>query len=488
MRSTVLSTLAGLLAVAAASALTFALLPQLGLAACALLFLLPVLVAASRGGIAPGVLTAVAGAAAYNFFLLEPRMTFRIHEAENLVSVVVLVAVALVISRLATKLRQGEAEALARARASDEAAALSAILASGNPAMALEKGRAMIERGYGRLLLLAGGTDADGDGAENSGDAAGFSSLDLAAAAWARHNGDVTGHGTAIMPAAEWTFLPLAPRERRDEAIAALARPDSGVTRSEDDLAQVKILARLLGQAWDRAELDDARRERERLEDRDRLRRAFLASLAHDFRTPLTVIAGELEELRHTIPAVGNALAATRRLDRTMDDLVGAARLEDGSLTPATESIDLIDVVGAACEAVTMAGTTPVPLDRHVPFDLPFVAADPVLLRHVLINLIDNALRHARSRVCVAARTTADGAVELVVEDDGPGVSPPDRERIFERFVRAEGSDRQHGSGLGLAIVKGFADAMGMDVSVDRATIGGAAFRLTLPIAAGGGA
>jgi two-component system sensor histidine kinase KdpD len=312
-----------------------------------------------------------------------------------------------------------------------------------------------------------------------------FSSLDLAAAAWARHNGDVTGHGTPIMPAAEWTFLPLAPRERRDEAIAALARPDSGLTRSEDDLAQVKALARLLGQAWDRAELDSERRERERLEDRDRLRRAFLASLAHDFRTPLTVIAGELEELRRTTPAVENALAATRRLDRTMEDLVGAARLEDGSLTPATESIDLIDVVGAACEAVALAGMHPLAIERDVPVDLPFVAADPVLLRHVLVNLIDNAARHARSRIRLAARTTADGAIDLAVEDDGPGVALADRTRIFERFMRAEGSDRVDGSGLGLAIVKGFADAMAMTVTVDTATIGGAAFHLTLPTAGG---
>lgn len=473
MRSSFASIVLGLLAVAAIAGITSALLPQLGLAACALLFLMPVLIAASRGGIAPGLITALAGAAAYNFFLLEPRLTFRIHEAENLVSAVVLMAVALVISRLATRLHAGEAEALARAEASEEAALLSALLAAGNPAAALEKGRLLLEQRYGRLLLLTGDPVADGDG--------GFSSLDLAAAAWARHNGDVTGHGTSIMPAAEWTFLPLAPRERRDEAIAALARPDSGMTRGEGDLAQVQVLARLLGQAWDRAALDNERRERERLEDRDRLRRAFLASLAHDFRTPLTVITGELEELRRTTPAVENALAATRRLARTMEDLVGAARLEDGSLTPATESIDLIDIVAAACEAVA----TPLTVERAIPTDLPFVAADPVLLRHVLVNMIDNAARHGRSRIRVVAQTTGDRTVDLAVEDDGPGVAPDDRTRIFERFMRAEGSDRTAGSGLGLAIVKGFADAMGMTVTVDSASIGGAAFHLGLPYAEG---
>jgi two-component system sensor histidine kinase KdpD len=127
----------------------------------------------------------------------------------------------------------------------------------------------------------------------------------------------------------------------------------------------------------------------------------------------------------------------------------------------------------------------PLAIERDVPVDLPFVAADPVLLRHVLVNLIDNAARHARSRIRLAARTTADGAIDLAVEDDGPGVALADRTRIFERFMRAEGSDRVDGSGLGLAIVKGFADAMAMTVTVDTATIGGAAFHLTLPTAGG---
>ena len=74
------------------------------------------------------------------------------------------------------------------------------------------------------------------------------------------------------------------------------------------------------------------------------------------------------------------------------------------------------------------------------------------------------------------------------VTDDGPGVPEAERDRIFERFVRLQGSDRTGGSGLGLAIVKGFADAMGMAVSVDAAPTGGSCFTLAMPIAAKGSA
>ena len=101
------------------------------------------------------------------------------------------------------------------------------------------------------------------------------------------------------------------------------------------------------------------------------------------------------------------------------------------------------------------------------------------MLHHVLINLIDNALGHARSRVMVGAR--ADGGdVSLWVEDDGPGVPPSERARIFERFARIEGGDRAQGSGLGLAIVKGFAEAMGMQVSIEDSPLGGARFTLRM--------
>lgn len=99
-----LITLAG---VAAIAWLTSILFPVLGLASSALLFLLPVLYGATRGGVGPGLTAALGGAAAYNFFLLPPRYTFRIHSLENLISVFVLVAVALVTSRLAKRLWRG---------------------------------------------------------------------------------------------------------------------------------------------------------------------------------------------------------------------------------------------------------------------------------------------------------------------------------------------------------------------------------------------
>jgi len=103
---------------------TCAFLPMLGLASAALLFLLPVLLASARGGLGPGMAAALLGAGAYNFFLLPPRFSLRIHATENLVSVVVLAMVALVTSRLANNLRAREAEASARGQGAGGGAGL----------------------------------------------------------------------------------------------------------------------------------------------------------------------------------------------------------------------------------------------------------------------------------------------------------------------------------------------------------------------------
>jgi two-component system sensor histidine kinase KdpD len=473
MRRPLAAYIIALLGVGAVALLTDRILPALGLASSALLFLLPVLFAAARGGVGPGLVAALAGAAAYNFFLLPPRYTFRIHGLENLISVQVLVVVALVTSRLATRLKAREAEALNRASRSAELAELSTLLATPPTAAAMAKAQAFMTARYGDMRLLHADDWPDEDAA--------FSSLDLAAAAWASHNGDATGHGTEVMPAADWTFLPLSAGRRQDGWIAALARPGDTTTRSGAELEHLRQITGLFGQCRDRAALAAEREERERLEQGDQLRRTLLAALAHDLRTPLTVVTGRLALLADDNADAAEALAAAKRLDHMMADLLNAARIEERSLEPRLESIDPVDAIGAALEStVARPG---VAVTRAVPPDLPFVRGDPVLLQHILTNLVENALRHARSQVRVGTGNVADGLV-LFVDDDGPGVPDAERSRIFDRFARIEGSDRSPGgSGLGLAIVKGFAEAMGMTISIASAPMGGARFALTLPLA-----
>ncbi len=461
--------LIGAVWVAAVTVAAYAWPGTLGLHSAALLFLLPVLLVSARHGAGPGLFAATAAALAYNFFLLPPLFTFRVHGLDNVVSFVVLFAVAVVTSRLATALKARERQAQREAQVSAEVAELAAHLAGQDDlSAALANGLAFIEARHGSARII--GRDA------LPRDDPAFGPLDLSAAAWAIHNGDMAGCGTEIFPSADWAFLPLGRAGSGDLDVVAVARRPDGTRLPLDSLRpQVSLLA----QTRDRLILGQERRERQILEERDALRRTLLASLAHDFRSPLTVLQGELEALARESPQAERALAHAQRLSRMMDDLVGIARIEGGAVKPALEPVDLVDVVSAALEA-SGAAATGLRITRAVPVDLPLVSADPVLLRHVVVNLIDNAARHAISMIAISA-SSSGGPVTLRVDDDGSGIPAGEEEAVFERFVRFAGSDRSGGSGLGLAIVKGFCDAMGIGVRAGRRDGGGASFALTIP-------
>jgi two-component system sensor histidine kinase KdpD len=117
----------------------------------------------------------------------------------------------------------------------------------------------------------------------------------------------------------------------------------------------------------------------------------------------------------------------------------------------------------------------------ELPGELPLVEADPQLLHHCLINLIDNAARHSGEGAIRIAGAASRGEVRLTVEDEGPGL-PQEQERALDAFMRIDGSDRKGGAGLGLAIVKAFAEAMGASVTASNRRGGpGAVFTLCFP-------
>ncbi len=269
----------------------------------------------------------------------------------------------------------------------------------------------------------------------------------------------------------------LAPL-RRVAAEVAMRRPEALEHLSEDDLPKevaplVESLNRLL---TDLAAARDAQR-------------AFIADAAHELRTPLTALQLQLQVLERADDAEmrTSALHALRegllRASRLVQQLLALARVEPdahgGSTTvPMAGPTSAVDLDALAREAVALQAQ--LAHDRGVDLGVGSVAAssptviqaDHDALFTLLGNLIDNALRYtpAGGRVDVVVEQTGRGAV-LSVRDDGPGVSPAERERVFDRFhrgdaARAAGDTR--GSGLGLAIVKRIADRHGAQVTLER--------------------
>jgi signal transduction histidine kinase len=227
-----------------------------------------------------------------------------------------------------------------------------------------------------------------------------------------------------------------------------------------------------------------------RLEEAVKQQRRFASTTSHELRTPLTGLRTRLEEAvlypRDVDPheAIQDALAVTHRLETLVDDLLVLARLRAGDSTP-PEPIDLGALVSE--EATARAGGVPVHLD--VARDVN-VRGNRIQLIRVFGNLLANARRHADSRVEVTAES-ADGEAVVTVTDDGDGIAPQDRERVFERFVRLDDGRRREpgGSGLGLAISRDIAHGHNGTLLIEDSPRG-ARFVLRLPLArdtSGGG-
>lgn len=223
-----------------------------------------------------------------------------------------------------------------------------------------------------------------------------------------------------------------------------------------------------------------------RLEQSATAQRRFVSDASHELRTPLTVVRQHAELVLHYPDRVDAAelargtLAETDRMSHLVEGLLVLARSDEQRLTSAPEPVDLDDLVLDEASRLRAAGRVRVDGAGIGPVRVP---GDRVRLARVVRNLADNAARHARSTVWFTCRMRNDLAV-IDVDDDGAGVPPEHRTRVFERFVRLdEARDRDAGgSGLGLAIVRETVLAHGGQVEVLDAPGGGARFEVRLPL------
>jgi two-component system OmpR family sensor kinase len=267
----------------------------------------------------------------------------------------------------------------------------------------------------------------------------------------------------AGMAIARRAMAPIATLTSTAAEIARTRDPSRRVPQSQAD-DEVAELARTLEGML--RELDAARGETESTLARQR---QFVADASHELRTPLTSVLANLELLAESLrgdqgEAATSALRSSRRMRRLVADLLLLARTDAARVVP-REPCDLARVVvEAAGELGPVSAEHEISLDVHPAM----VQAARDELHRLVINLLENALRHTPPGTEIRVSTSvSDGQVELVVEDDGPGVPPELVPTLFERFVRGVG-DRGGSFGLGLAIVQAVAESHGGSVRLDR--------------------
>ena len=447
-------------------------------------YLLLVLWLGARWGRGPAISGSIAAFLLYDYFFVPPAGTFAVSGPAQLVELVVLLAVALVTSQLASSLRRTRAstEALAaESRALYELATVALRSPDVTVALTMLCRRATELDGVDRFALL--GVDFGQAialaGAELSPD-------ELKQASWAYENRRPVGMAVRdgvvelmrMEPgAAGLAYLPLA------NGVAVV-----GIHADRVSADGLRMLAALIGLADLLVDRRRAAVETERargLEASDRLKAAILSSLSHELKSPIASLRAGLTAL--AAPQAGlqpdqrelltDLDRQATRLDRMVGDMLALSRLEAG-VELDREVHRFADLVGVATRRLR-AELSPHELTVKLPDDLPPVEVDETQVERVLTNLLENALEWAPPNgVIEVGATPRAGQLEAWVENEGPPIAPVDLDRVFDTFW----TRRARGSGLGLAICKRVVEAHGGTIKAENRRRG-PRFTFTLPLA-----
>jgi two-component system sensor histidine kinase KdpD len=252
-------------------------------------------------------------------------------------------------------------------------------------------------------------------------------------------------------------------------------------TFDENDLQLLCVFGEQVAAAITNARLYEAERVHvAQLLELDRTKSQFVASVSHELRTPLTSIRGALSASRRArddqrVELLDVIDRQTRRLSALVVEMLTAARLERMGTMPMLRRIDVAALVRLVALDSQVAGR---PVEVQAPQTCE-IRADPESMRRIVGNLIENAHKYGESPVRITVQP-AEEQVVLSVVDRGNGVPVEMREKVFERFYRADPNGTKPGMGLGLAIVRGLVESCGGSVWVEDAPGGGAAFRVAL--------
>lgn len=448
-------TLAGaLLGVLGLTALTAVLVPSrdgLALASMVLLYLVVVVTVAVVGGLWPGLAAALASDLLVNFFFVPPYGTFTVEHRDNVITLLVYVAVAATVAVAVDLAARQRATA---ARTSVESELLARITAD-----------PVGEGSLTRLLTHVRDT----------------LHMDSAALAETTTTGERQILALAGPPPSDRPVLSVTAGERLSLIIdgpPVIATDPRFLSRLAAAAARTLQAERLTAEAAAARELAEI----------DRLRAALLTAVGHDLRTPLAGIKAGVSSLRQidldlTDDQRGELLAMVEesadRMDALVENLLAMSRLRAGAISVHPGPVAAGDVVAGALAHTPTAAVT-----VDIPDGLPLVHADPGLLERAVANLLANAHRASPpdQRVEVTGLAVGD-RVELHIADHGSGVAPADRDRIFQPFQRLDDRTAEGGLGLGLAIAQGFLEAMDGTVTAADTPGGGLTMIVSLPVA-----
>jgi len=476
---------------AVCTAIAFGLYPRFELSNLVMLYLLGVTIAGLRLGRGPSLLTSLLNVAAFDFFFVPPRFTFAIADVQYLVTFAVMLIIALVIANLMASIRQQTRVAGARERRTALLYAMSRELAAtrGLSSLARVAVNHVAEVFQCEAVILLPDATGKLQYPRDPHLDVSFRRADLAVAQWVVDHGQRAGLGSDTLAAAPGLYLPLGDERQRLGVLAVLPENQRRVLLPEQRHL-LETFAGQIGIALERARLAEAAEAASLDAERESLRNTLLASISHDLRTPLAVMAGAGSTLAERGATLDEQtrVSLARSIEnkaREMSDLVSNVldlmRFESGQVVLRTDWEALDDLVGTALHGVEQQLARHV-VDLRLPADLPPVLVDAKLIVQVFANLFNNIGKYTPAGTHVSVSAAADGkAVRVMVEDNGPGLPPGDPARLFDKFQRGDEEGAIVGVGLGLAICQAIIQAHGGEIEAHRREPSGAQFEFTLP-------
>ncbi|MCA9863121.1 MAG: DUF4118 domain-containing protein [Thermomicrobiales bacterium] len=502
------------LAVVAATVFMLPFRERLGVLNVLLVFLLLTFALALTRGLWPSVLCAILGFVTFDILFIPPYLTFSVADEDHVLALFVYLGVAVVTARLISRVREQTTQATLEGRRATMLAELNAaLIGDANLGAILARIAERVVTVYGAEGCRVLSPDEDGCfrveawyperiGAE-------IDRTSEALVSWAvehrqpvgRSHRDrrvidlarVRGIPAPKLQAGETSdvlYLPVLTPDRVAGVLEVIGRPGAGAFHADDE----RLLTTFVNQAalaLERARLGQEAAQAAVLARSDDLKSALLAVVSHDLRTPLAAIKAAATSLLDTSvtwppEAQQELLTAideeTDRLTLMVSNLLDLSRIEGGALQPRKDWYDPEEVVTDVWQQV--ASRYPGhPLTVRIEPGVPLVEFDYVEIAQVLLNLLENAVRHTppRTAVEVTVCRTSD-AVAFAVHDDGPGIPLTFQPYLFDRFYRAPSKSQTPGSGIGLAICKGLVEAHGGTIRVASTPDAGTTFTFTLPV------
>ena len=457
-----------------------------------LLYLLPVSLSTAFWGLGPGILAALTGFLAYNYFFIKPYYSLMVHQYQDLLALVVFLGVAVVLSQLIGRSQHNMAIAVAREHEAIRLSELSTLLAGLHDdqniiraiaeeiieTFQVDQVEIMIEAQGGQpsvFFRLPGSTEQTPQNQSTRDNLFLANQRDLPS--------DVL---LIIKPD---SIIPLQ-TVRGLLGEIRLWRNGNPYTPAEARLLQTFSNQGVL--ALERAHLLQVDTRARVLEESDRLKSSLLSSVSHELRTPLATIKAAVTSLRSEAVEWDSADRSellmvveeeTDHLNMLVGNLLNMSRIEAGALNPDRKWNDLNELVSGVVNRMSQRRTIDHTIVVQIPEELPLIPVDYILMEQVFSNLIDNSLKYSPIHTTVVIRAHIIRQDQLLVEilNQGPNVPEEHITRIFDKFYRVTAADRVTGTGLGLSICKGIVEAHGGKIWAENLP-GGFAFKITLPL------